>query len=181
MTRAGAQPCRWLAATFGTWLALSAGTPLAAEGGGATHRLLPGERVRVDIRGQPDLSGTYELDRDGTFEMPLIGRVDAYRVAPADLRVQLVAAFADGFLREPVAEIEVPAFRPVFVVGRVLRPGPQVFVPGSTVKFAVERAGGAIGRGAELLRVRRGAHRFEVAPSAALAPGDAVEVGGEPD
>lgn len=106
--------------------------------------LAPGMRVAVTVADQPDLSGTYTLDRDGAITMPLLGEVDAYGRAPAALEEHLVARLADGYLREPQVTVEALRPRPFFVLGDVRRPGSYTFRPGMTVAQAIRAAGGRL-------------------------------------
>ncbi len=152
----------------------------AGPGDAAAGPLSPGDRVTVAVSGHPDLSGTYGLDLDGTFHMPLIGRVDAYGDTPAALQLEIVARLVDGYLREPQVRVEAAALRPFFILGEVRRPGSYAFVPGMTVAAAIDEAGGPLapeGRYDVLVAPagRAGDTRI-VELDAELAPGDIVEL-----
>jgi polysaccharide export outer membrane protein len=147
----------------------------------AADGLGPGERVVVTVDGQPELSGRYELDRDGRLEMPLLGSVDAHTRSPDELAERLVAGLADGFLRDPRVEVTRVGARPFFVLGEVARPGSYPYRPGMTVADAVATAGGTIGDGArEVVLTPAGREREAgaVGLDARLDPGDIVELGG---
>ncbi|TVQ29484.1 MAG: hypothetical protein EA356_16705 [Geminicoccaceae bacterium] len=138
---------------------------------------LPGDRVRVHVEGHPELSREYQLDHDGALELPLLGRVDAYGVTPAELEKVLVLGFGDGFLRAPEVTVRRARHRPIFVAGEVVHPGSYAFEPGLTAAAAVTRAGGAAGE-PETLRIfviRAGAGDA-VSAHTPLQPGDVVEL-----
>jgi polysaccharide export outer membrane protein len=164
------------------WLAgctVSAGDDV---GGGAAASedgdgLRPGERVAVTVEGQADLSGIYELDRDGRLDMPLLGPVDARGLGVGGLADRLVIRLADGYLRDPRVEVARAGARPFFILGDVRRPGSYPYSPGMTVADAVAAAGGALADGEVAFVVtpagrERDARR--VAPDTALDPGDIV-------
>jgi len=141
--------------------------------------LRPGERVRVTVEGQPDLSGRYQLDRDGRIEMPLLGSVDAHARTTDELAERLVARFADGYLRDPRVEVARLDARPFFILGEVARPGSYPYRPGMTVADAVATAGGALGEGdIKVVVTPAGRERdaSRVAFDAPLDPGDIVEL-----
>lgn len=136
--------------------------------------LRPGDRVAIRVAGEPDLSGTHELDLDGMLDLPLIGSVDAYGRSAAELTDLLATRYADGYLRQPRVDVTRLASRPFFITGAVARPGSYAFAPGLTVADAIALAGDA-GDDAVVLRVRQG--RAEpVALDAPLAPGDILEL-----
>ncbi len=150
--------------------------PAAFEDAGGDG-LRPGERLAVTVRGQPDLSDTYVLDRDGRLDMPLLGAVDAYGLSAGDLADRLVARLADGYLRDPRVDIERVGVRPFFVLGEVARPGSYAYRPGMTVADAVAAAGGALADGDVAVVLtpagrEREARRVDL--DAELDPGDIV-------
>ncbi len=162
---------------------VSAGESQRTAGADATHAdaLRPGERVRVTVEGQPDLSGRYQLDRDGRIELALLGSVDAHARTTDELADRLVARLADGYLRDPRVQVARLGARPFFILGEVARPGSYPYRPGMTVADAVAAAGGALGED-ELAVVLTPAGRERdagrVAFDAALDPGDIVELAG---
>ncbi len=142
--------------------------------------LRPGDRIDVTVVGQPDLSGTFDLDRDGMLTMPLIGAVDAYRLSPDDLEDHLILRFGDGYLRAPRVHVATALLRPFFIVGEVERPGSYVYRPGMTVAAAIREAGGTTAADESLdVVVTPGgrAHATRVVGlEAPLSPGDIVEL-----
>lgn len=145
-----------------------------------TARLYPGDRVEIAVTGEPHLSGLYDLDRDGRFEMPWIGVVDAYERTPLEVQETVIAALADGFLRAPEVRVVQAAPRPVFVFGEVELPGSYVYREGLTVGNAIEGAGGVLEDvGTVEIVLTPGGRASEariVDLDAALAPGDVLEL-----
>ena len=149
----------------------------AADGAASADGLRPGERVAVTVDGHPDLSDTYELDRDGRLDMPLLGAVDAQARTVDELADRLVARLADGYLRDPRVDVARLQARPFFILGDVRRPGSYPYRPGMTVADAVAAAGGRLADGG-LAVVVTPAGRERDARRAALdtelSPGDVV-------
>ena len=67
-------------------MALSLSTALASE---ESYELGAGDKVRVTIFDEPDLSGEFELDGGGAFSLPLLGPVDAMNLSPRALEARL--------------------------------------------------------------------------------------------
>ena len=64
--------------------------PPPASDSYSTYELAPGDRIKIDIFNQVDLSGEFTLDDDGRFSMPLIGTIDAVDLNPLELEDQSV-------------------------------------------------------------------------------------------
>src|SRR5260370_38328916 len=108
----------------------------------APYHLASGDRVRVIVFGQDDLSNTFSVDDAGVIAMPLAGRVRARGLTTGELERALEARLRQGYLREPSVSVEVEAFRPFFVLGEVVASGQYPFINGMTVQNAIAVAGG---------------------------------------
>ena len=92
---------------------------------------------------QPDLSGKYTVELDGTFTFPFVGRVNGGRRTIRAFEAALRASLADGFFKNPQVTVAVEAYRSqrVFVVGEVKMPGALPVTGGLTLMEAIARAG----------------------------------------
>jgi polysaccharide export outer membrane protein len=108
----------------------------------ADYRLGPGDRVHVDVFGEPDMSGDYDVDGAGAMPLKLIGRVEARGQTGRDLEQAIQRRLADGYLKDPHVTVSVIAYRPFYLLGEVQKPGPYPYVVGMTVAHAVAIAGG---------------------------------------
>jgi polysaccharide biosynthesis/export protein len=104
--------------------------------------LSTGDRLRVIVFGQDNLSNVYAVDAQGRISMPLIGAVDAQGRTTHQLERQIESRLRAGFLREPKVSVEVDAYRPFFILGEVATSGQYPYVNGMTVQTAVAIAGG---------------------------------------
>ncbi|HQT76688.1 MAG TPA: polysaccharide biosynthesis/export family protein [Rhodopila sp.] len=114
--------------------------PAAASG---TYRLGPGDVVRLITYGEEQLTGEFRVSDSGSIALPLVGTVAASGLSPDALaaRVSQVLVRAD-VLRTPSVSAEVVAYRPIFVLGEVSKPGQYPYQPGMTVVTAAAVAGG---------------------------------------
>ncbi len=147
----------------------------------ADYTLAPGDRVRVTVWGQPDLTTEAELDAEGRIVMPLLGAVQAAGSTAGDLRTAIAGTLDARYLVDPKVAVEVVRYRPVFVLGSVERPGRYGYLQALDVRRAVALAGGY--RGDDPVRavtiLRDGAEgRREIAgrPDTTVLPGDVIEI-----
>lgn len=113
-----------------------------ANGHQPGYTLGPGDKLRVTVFEEGDLSGEFEVDGSGQVSMPLIGGV---RVGGLTLRQaghEIETKLKDGFLTRPRVSIDVLNYRPFYILGEVNEPGGYPFVNGMTVLNAVAMAAG---------------------------------------
>lgn len=108
----------------------------------AKYNLGSGDKIRITVFGEDDLSGEYEIDGSGVVAFPLIGEMKATGGTARDLERNLSNKLRDGYLKQPVVSIEVLTYRPFFILGEVKRPGSYAYKNGLTVLNAVALAGG---------------------------------------
>jgi len=106
------------------------------------YRVDSGDRLRVTVFDQRDLSNTYSIDQAGYLAFPLIGQVPARGHTIQELEGQIAGQLQKGYLRNPDVSIEVDRYRSIFVMGEVGQPGQYTYVPGMTVQNAIALAGG---------------------------------------
>ncbi|MGX5733176.1 polysaccharide biosynthesis/export family protein [Bosea thiooxidans] len=111
------------------------------------YRLASGDRLRIIVFGQDNLSNIYAVDGSGRIAMPLINTVEAQGRTTQQLAQAIEAKLRAGYLREPKVSVEVETYRPFFVLGEVTNSGQFPFVHGMTVQTAVAIAGGFSPRG----------------------------------
>ena len=101
-----------------------------------------GDRVRVTVFEQTDLTGTYGVDQPGYLSFPLVGAVAARGRTAQELEGVIATALKQGYLRDPDVSIEIDQYRSFFVLGEIGQPGQYAYVPGMTVQNAIAIAGG---------------------------------------
>jgi polysaccharide export outer membrane protein len=146
------------------------------------YRLGPNDQIRVMTFGSAELSGPFNVDDKGMVSMPLVGNVDASGLSPAEFGTRLKERLRAGnFLRNPSVSVEVLMYRPVFVLGEVVKPGQYPFQPGMTTLTAIAIAGGYTYRALEdyaddIRNIDGHVVEGKVFPSSLLAPGDVIKV-----
>jgi len=103
----------------------------------------PQDGLMVTVLNQAELSGTYNVEADGTLFFPLVGSVTAGGLTIREFEAELIRLLADGFFDEPQVSVVVEAYRSqrVFVVGEVRSPGTYPLTAGMTLIEAVASAG----------------------------------------
>jgi len=146
------------------------------------YRLGGGDQIRVITFGDEQLSGQFRVDDQGQVAIPLVGNIQASNQSPSEFAGKLSSTLKERkLLREPSVSVEVLAYRPIFVLGEVARPGQYPYSPGMTMLTAVAVAGGFTYRAVESyasdVRTTGGAAaEGKITPSSFLAPGDVVKV-----
>ncbi len=145
------------------------------------YTLGSGDRVRVTVFGEEDLSGEFEVDGSGFISMPLIGEVEAGGLTLRQLEKAISEKLLDGYLKTPRVSVEVRDYRPFYILGEVKEPGNYPYVNGMTVLNAVALAGGYTYRARKkrlLITRANDAERAEqpATENTVVFPGDIVRV-----
>jgi protein involved in polysaccharide export with SLBB domain len=163
--------------------ATPAPAPAPAPVSGSTHNdyvLGAGDKLRITVFGEADLSGPFEVSSTGMVSMPLIGQVRAAGNTVSRLEALITEKLKDGYMKDPRVGVEVQGYRPFFIVGEVMKPGRYDYVNGMTVITAVALAGGYTYRadkdGITLKHAGASAREAPVKEDAAVVPGDVIRV-----
>jgi polysaccharide biosynthesis/export protein len=153
--------------------------PSAAPG---AYRLGPGDVVRLITFGEDSLTGEFRVSDSGMIALPLIGGVRAEGLPPDALAVRVGKALVQAnILTSASVSAEVIAYRPIFVLGEVSKPGQYPYQPGMTVVTAAAVAGGftyrAVQDYASVVRTRDGvAIEGKASRQSFVQPGDVITV-----
>jgi polysaccharide export outer membrane protein len=146
------------------------------------YRLGPGDAVRLITFGEESLSGEFRVGDKGMVSMPLVGAVQAAGLSPDALATKVADTLSRAnLLRAPSVSAEVIAYRPIFVLGEVSKPGQYPYQPGMTVVTAAAVAGGftyrAIDSYASVVRTENGiAVEGKATRQSFVQPGDVITV-----
>ena len=164
---------------FGT-LAILAGLtwPEAPRAQEAGYVLGAGDRVRVTVFGEEDLSGEFQIDGQGSFPMSLIGTVLAAGKTSRVLEQHVATLYQDGYLVSPQISVEVLNFRPFSILGEVRNPGSFPYREGLTVLDAIALAGGYTFRADEddVRLTPKDSVEKQATPQMLVQPGDLIVV-----
>ena len=156
--------------------------PTIATATDTDYRLGSGDKVRVTVYGEPDLSGEFFVTGSGLVSLPLVGEVKAAGLKVGEFQEAVQRALSDGYLKEPRVSAEVLGFRPFYILGEVTKPGTYPYTSGLTVLNAVATAGGYTYRAdKKQVFIKRDGATTEVktvlSPSTTVAPGDTIRIG----
>ncbi|MBB5754781.1 polysaccharide biosynthesis/export family protein [Prosthecomicrobium pneumaticum] len=148
----------------------------------APYRIDSGDRLRVVVYGEPDLSNSYTVDSSGAIALPLVGAIAARGRTTALIEAEIAKKLGGRFVRNPDVTVEIDRYRPLFVMGEVTNAGQYPYVDGMTVQSAIATAGGfsprAAKRGFDVTRVVDGTSvTFRLGPNDPVLPGDTIDVG----
>ena len=146
------------------------------------YRLGGGDQIRVITFGSDQLTGQFRVDDQGQVAMPLVGSIGAGGLSSSAFAAKLADTLRnEKFLKDPSVSVEVLAYRPIFVLGEVAKPGQYAYSPGMTMLTAVAVAGGFTYRAVESyasdVRTSGGpATEGKITPRTFLAPGDVIKI-----
>jgi polysaccharide export outer membrane protein len=144
------------------------------------YRLGSGDKLRVIVFGEQDLSGEFDVTGAGKVSLPLIGQVQASGLTLEEFEHEVGEKLRQGYLTNPKVSVEVLNYRPFYIIGEVTKPGEYPYTNGMTVLNAVAVAGGYTYRAnEEKVFITRG-NGVEAGYSASQAikvlPGDIVRI-----
>lgn len=146
-----------------------------------TYKLGAGDKIKVTVFNEPQLSGEYQVGVDGSVALPLVGAIPVLGKTPIDVAATDEQLLGQDFLRNPKVSVEVTVYRPFFIAGEVRMPGQYPYAAGLTVWNAIATAQGMTPRGREsYVYIRKyGAaneERYLLTPDLRVWPGDTIRV-----
>ncbi|HMN37105.1 MAG TPA: polysaccharide biosynthesis/export family protein [Hyphomicrobium sp.] len=106
------------------------------------YRLGIGDKLKITVYGEDNLSGPAEVNALGQVSLPLIGEMPAQGLALQEFRDSIARRLADGYIKNPKVTVEMTNYRPIYVHGEVKNGGEFQFKNGVSMRDAVAMAGG---------------------------------------
>ncbi|MGC1179837.1 MAG: polysaccharide biosynthesis/export family protein [Methyloceanibacter sp.] len=106
------------------------------------YTLDSGDRVRIVVFGQDNLSRVYGVDGSGYVSLPLGGAVRARGLTTLELASAIARGLRTSYVKDPKVTAEVETYRPIFILGEVKKARQFPYVNTMTVEMA-----GAIAEG----------------------------------
>jgi len=162
-------------------MAASFAGPGPQRGAGGAYVLGPGDRLRIKVYNEPDLTGEYEINSAGFISLPLVGQIKASGATTSQLERTIVAKMKGQISQDPKVNVEIAAYAPFYIFGEVKKAGEYPYRPGLTVADAVATAGGLTYRANEdKIYLRRAGSAVEETVSLEMRvriyPGDNIRV-----
>ncbi|MEM8634819.1 MAG: polysaccharide biosynthesis/export family protein [Pseudomonadota bacterium] len=142
-----------------------------------------GDRLRVTVFGEPELSGEYLVDGTGLVSLPLVGEIPALGTTVRSFQQEVERQLVEKeLLVSPRVSAEVINFRPYYILGEVGRPGEYPYTDALTVMNAVATAEGFTYRANRRTVFIRGVNETEersvrLSPTLRVQPGDTIRIG----
>lgn len=141
----------------------------------------PGDRLRIKTYSDDQLNGEYNVGSSGYISVPLVGEVKAAGRTVRQLQRSVAAKMKGSLARKPDINIEIVAYRPVYIYGEVKKAGAYPYSPGLTVADAIAIAGGLTYRADEnKIYIRHPDARAErivtLGAPVRVSPGDNIRV-----
>jgi len=109
----------------------------------ADYHLGAGDKLRIEVYKDPQLSQSVQIRPDGKITLPLVGDVVATGMTPIELRDSLAKSLTEYITNPTVTVIVVEAESAhAFVMGEVTHPGPVQLHGPMTILQALAMAGG---------------------------------------
>jgi len=174
---AGGNPAAYQPTATASPAGLNSAAPVSQS-----YRLGSGDKLRVIVFGEQDLSGEFELDANGDFSLPLVGQINAGGKTARDVEQAIGARLSQGYLKNPSVSVEILNYRPFYIHGEVKSAGEYPYSNGLTLQAAVAKAGGYTYRAdMSTVYIRRANESAEMAYNldrpVNVLPGDTVRVG----
>jgi protein involved in polysaccharide export with SLBB domain len=147
----------------------------------AAPKVQPGDKIRVAVFGENQLSGDYEVDATGQISLPLAGTIDVQGLTQPELEQALAKKFRSQYLKDPKVTVTIISLAPYYIMGEVTKPGQYPYKSGLNVLTALAIAGGPTYRAVRnsVQIQRRGEtsmHDYPVSVSVPILPGDVINV-----
>ena len=145
------------------------------------YRLGIGDKLSVNVFGEPNLSGSFDVGATGAVSMPLIGDIQANGRPISEFRQAVASRLSQGYLKNPKVSVDIVKFRPIYIHGEVRQGGEHAYRSGNRIRDAIAQAGGYTYRAEKsfVLVIREGQsqeYKVRLPSSFEVLPGDNIRV-----
>lgn len=146
-----------------------------------SYSLGPGDKIKVVVYDEDELSGEYVVSPAGSISLPLAGDILVGGLSVASAQDNIKHALQPKYLKDARVSIELLSLRPFFILGEVEKPGQYPYSAGLTVLDAVATAGGFTYRAnTHKLLIKHANETQERAypldPSTSVSAGDTIRI-----
>ena len=129
--------------------------PLLTEHG--TYRLGAGDILDIQISGEADLSGNYEIQNSGNIRFPILGDVYVQGLTPEAAAKKIEKLLEQDYFVDIQLNLRVEEYRSqwVNVLGEIKKPGKYYLRTASTLMDIISEAGGLTAQVADKILVQR--------------------------
>lgn len=141
------------------------------------------DQLDIQVFGEADLSGHYDVDTNGAISMPLIGSIAVNGLKDDEIATVIAQRLVEGgFMVAPEVIVKSSTARHFYVMGEVMSSGEYPLKDGMTVLDAIAKAGGFTYRAEQshfdIVRKQTGGSEAQIEANIAtkLYPQDIVRV-----
>lgn len=149
----------------------------------ASYQLAPGDKLKVTVFDEPNLTGEYQINVNGAITMPLLADIPAQGLTQDALAQSIRDRLAaGGYVLQPRVTVDIMGHRPFYILGEVNNPGEYPYAGKLTILQAIAKAGGFTARASKSAVILRrdawGGERMVKLSATPLlvAPGDTIIV-----
>ena len=106
------------------------------------YKLGSGDKLRITVFNQEQLSGEYTINGGGLIALPLIGDINAKDLSVKQVEQAIANKLKPDYLLNPKVNVQVLNYRPFYILGEVKNPQSYPYVDGMTYRNAIVIAGG---------------------------------------
>ncbi len=144
------------------------------------YRLGTGDKIKLTVYGEADLSGDFEIGGNGSLSLPLVGQVQAGGMTVPEFE-RFLTQQLQTYFRRPRVSVQVLNYRPFYIQGEVKNAGEYSYSNGLLVRDAIAKAGGYSYRAATShVYIRRAADqeekRYSLDAPVYVMPGDNIRI-----
>jgi protein involved in polysaccharide export with SLBB domain len=153
---------------------------LVAATTAATH-IQAGDRIKLTVYGEDNLTGFYDVDPAGRVSLPLVGQIRAAGHTASELEREITGKYRGAYLQDPKVTVDIIEFRPFYIMGEVSSPGQFAYRSGLNVLTAITTAGGLTYRASRTAVLIQHAgegvwHEYAPTSNVLIAPGDLIRI-----
>ena len=102
----------------------------------------PGDKINIQVFGEPDLSVETLVGNSGTVSYPFLGEINVKGKTVLQIENDITRRLKGDYLVDPEVTVSILSYRQFYVNGFVKKPGGYSFQPRMTVRKAISLAGG---------------------------------------
>ena len=106
------------------------------------YQLAPGDKIKVHVLGQEDLSVEVQVSDTNSIIYPLLGELSVSNLTRGQTEELIHDALKGEYLVNPEVSVTIASYRQIYLQGEVGKPGPYPYVPGLSLRRAILNAGG---------------------------------------
>jgi polysaccharide export outer membrane protein len=144
------------------------------------YRLGSGDKIKLNVYNEEDLSGEFDVGGDGSLSLPLVGQIQVGGLTLPEFEQKLTEKLK-AYVRVPKVSAQVLNYRPFYIQGEVKNGGEYPFSNGLLIRDAVAKAGGYTYRAVTGHVFVRHANdtserRYSLSTPVRVVPGDNIRV-----